>query len=307
MRKLLLLLLLAASPVLADNAPPATPPVRASIVEPDRDVGYTVGDVLTRKIRLEVKKPYELVKTSLPIVGYERRYKNQVTGIEVVRSGYEQSTSGDNNVYDLEISYQVFTNNVVAKPAALPAETVKFAAKGKQFDYRIPSFGFRVSPLAVFGQVVVEKDMSPLRGPLLLDPTPHQRWLKVLLGIMGTALLGLVYVLGAHTWLPRMGGPFARAYRALRKLPATDDGLRQAVTRVHEALNKTAGSSVFNTTGFLESKPGFVPVAGQLDQFFRLSRHVFFEPAAAHGLEEAPIAWLRNFCRACRNCERGMK
>ncbi|HEY3328249.1 MAG TPA: hypothetical protein VGK14_13930 [Novimethylophilus sp.] len=311
MKKLFLLLLFASSPLLADDAPSAElqqdARVRIGINEPGRDVGYTVGDILTRTVTLEVKKPYELVRTSLPIVGYEKRYKGQVTGIELSGSKLEQSSGPDTNRYTLQLSYQVFTNNVVAKPAALPAETIKFSAAGKQFDYRIPSWNFRISPLAVFGQVVVEKDMSPLRGPLLLDAAPHKQFMTALLIVLGLSLLGLVYILGVHTWLPRMGGPFAQAYRELRKMPATDVGLQQAVACVHEALNQTAGSSVFSTLGFIESKSGFLPVTAELDRFFTLSRHVFFEPSMPHGLDQTPLVWLRKFCLACRHCERGLK
>lgn len=311
MKKLLLLLLFIAHPLMADtilpDEPDQDPRVRISIINPDRDVGYTVGDILTRTITLEVQKPYELVKTSLPIVGYERRWKNQLTGIELSKISVEESSGSDTHTYVLHLSYQVFTNNVVAKPAVLPREFIKFSTTGKQFTYRIPSWNFRVSPLATFGQVVIEKDMSPFRAPLLLDDTQNKRILTALLAVLGVSLLGLLYVLGANTWLPRMGGPFAKAYRDLRKMPATDDGLKQAVARVHEALNKTAGSSVFSAVGFLESKPGFLPVTAGLDQFFKLSRNVFFEPTAPHGLDQPPLTWLRQFCLACRNCERGMK
>lgn len=314
MKKLLLPLLFALLSLEAYAATPEKsgpvkplPEVRIGTREPDREVGYTVGDVLTRTITLEVAKPYQLVKTSLPIVGYEKRYKGQVTGIELVRSSHVHEDRGDYNRYVLRLSYQVFTNNVVAKPASLPAEVVQFSTQGHQFDFRIPSWSFRISPIAVFGSVNVEKDMSPLRGPFTLDPTPHRQLMFGLLGVLALSLLGLVYVFGVHSWLPRMGGPFARAYRTLRKLPDTPEGLKSGVTAVHEALNRSAGSSVFNTLGFLESKAGFLPVAGDLDRFFRLSRHVFFEPTAAHGLEEAPLAWLRRFCLACRHCERGLK
>lgn len=311
MKKLFLLLLFATPPLFADTAAAdeaqTDARVHLSVANPERDVGYTVGDILARTVTLEVKKPYALVKTSLPIVGYERRYKGQVVGIELRNIRVDESSGSDTNTYTLHLAYQVFTNNVVAKPAILPAELVKFSSAGKQFDYRIPSWNFRISPLAVYGSVVVEKDMSPLRGPLLLDAAPHQRLLAGLLGVLGLSLLGLLYILGAHTWLPRMGRPFARAYRDLRKLPANDAGLQQAVARVHQAINKTAGSSVFNTVGFLESQPGFLPVSAELDKFFRLSRHVFFEPGAAHGLDQAPLAWLRQFCQACRHCERGLK
>lgn len=311
MKKLLLLLLIVATQTWADTTPPdelkQDSRVRISVVNPDRNVGFTVGDILTRTVTLEVKKPYQLVKTALPIVGYERRWKNQLTGIVLEQISVDESSGLDTNKYVVKLGYQVFTNNVVAKPAVLPEEIVKFSADGKQFAYPIPSWYFRISPIATYGQVIIEKDMSPFRGPLLLDTTSHKNLLVVLLSVFGVSLLGLLYVLGVNTWLPRMGGPFAKAYRDLRKVPATEDGLKQAVARVHEALNKTAGSSVFNAMGFLESKPGFLPVTAGLDQFFKLSRHVFFEPTAPHGLDQPPLTWLRQFCLACRNCERGMK
>lgn len=283
--------------------------VRIRTVEPERNVGYTVGDVLERTVILEVKKPYKLIHTSLPIVGYERRYKGQVIGIELRHIKVDESAGSDATTYQLHLAYQVFTNNIVPKPAILPAEVVKFSGDGKVFEYRIPSWSFRISPLAVYGSVKLETDMSPFRGPLLLNAHGEKLRLKILGGIFAVSLLGLLYVLGANTWLPRMGGPFARAYRALRKLPDTEEGLRQAVARVHESFNATAGNAVFggNVDTFLRQKPAFAPLKADIERFFGLSRQVYFEPGAAHETGEHPIAWLRQFCKRCRNCERGLK
>jgi len=285
--------------------------VKVTTIEPERDVGYTVGDILQRTIVLDVKKPYSLQETSLPIVGYEHRWKGQPTGIELRKIESEKNDMGESTQYVLRLDYQVFTNNVVAKPAALPAEVIKFKGNNKLYQYRIPSWNFRISPIAVFGSVKIEQDMSPFRGPLLLDPTPGKKRLKVLIGVFAVALLGLLYVFGSHTWLPRMGGPFARAYRdinKLRKLPATDTALKQAVARVHQSLNATAGSSVFGDTldNFLQKKPAFTPIKADIEHFFGLSRQVFFEPKAAHQVGDSPFGWLREFCRRCRDCERGL-
>lgn len=105
-----------------------------------------------------------------------------------------------------------------------------------------------------------------------------------------------------------MGAPFAKAYRDIRKLPATSEGLQQAVARVHRSLNFTAGNSVFkdNLDQFVQQKPAFKPVMVDIEQFFGSSRQVFFEPQAEHQAGEVPLDWLRNFCRRCRDCERGL-
>jgi hypothetical protein len=291
----------------AEDGVVSDPRVALRTIEPARDVGYTVGDTLQRTIILEAVKPYVLLKTSLPIAGNDQKRRGKGSGIEVREVRLEERNAVGKSIYTLHITYQVFTNNIVAKPAALPAEFVKFGGEGKNFDVRIPSWSFRISPLAVYGSVVVERDMSTFRGPLLLDAARDRQILWALLGVLAVSLLGLFYILGTTTWLPRMGGPFARAARDLKKLASKHDGLAPGVSRVHQALNASCGQVVFDSAGLIAARPGFAAMQADVDQFFRLSRAVFFEPNAAHGIDGDVIAWLRGFCRRCRNCERGLK
>jgi mxaA protein len=283
------------------------PRIKVSTIEPTRDVGYTVGDTLSRTVILEAPKSLQLIETSLPIAGNDKKRQGKGSGIEVREVTLNKSTGLDSNIYTLHLTYQLFTGGVVARPTSLPAEFVKFAGEGESFDFRIPSWSFRMSPLAVFGSVVVEKDMSGFRGPLLLDATRQYQFLWGLLGLLTISGLGLLYVLGTYTWLPRMGGPFARAYRDLKKLPATADGLSQGVVRMHQAFNATVGGSVFDSASFLSIRPAFTPAISDIDRFFSLSRTVFFEPGAPHGIDGDAVMWLRQFCRRCRDCERGLK
>lgn len=291
--------------------PPMNPAdIKVSVVDPERDVGYVVGDVLKRTVTLEVKKPFSLVETSLPIVGYEHRYQGQITGIELTGISTKQAEHDEKTIYTIDLAYQVFTRGKVAKPAILRPEILKFksAANGDVLQYQIPPFRFRISPLSVFGQVKIEDEMSTFRPPFLLDATPEKFRLKILLGVLAVALTGLLYIFGMRAWLPRMGAPFAKAFRDIRKLPDNTDGLQQAVARMHKALNATAGHSLFsdNLDLFITQKPAFKPVKDEIDRFFGLSRQVFFEPQAGHEAGEAPLLWLRRFCRHCRDCERGL-
>lgn len=283
------------------------PRIKILTIEPARDVGYTVGDLLTRTVILESPKNLTLFDTSIPIVGNEKKRRGKGNGIELYDVKFESQPGVTVNRYTLKLTYQIFTTSVTAKPAALPPEFVKFGGKDeKSFEFRIPSWSFRTSPLAVFGSVVVEQDMSGFKGPLQLDDTRPRLWLWSLLGILGASLLGLLYVLGTAIWLPRMGRPFARALRDLKKLPDTAEGLSQAVARLHKAFNTTAGSSVFESAAFIEQKPAFAPVSAEIERFFNLSRNVFFDSHAAHGIE-SPMTWLKQFTRRCRDCERGLK
>lgn len=287
--------------------------VKLSIVEPSRDLGYTVGDVLKRVITVQVNKPYSIVKTSLPIVGYERRYKGKIIGIDVSAIKLTESEQSDTHTYTIDVDYQVLTNNVVAKPAALPAEVLHFKtvdAKGKSsvVQYRIPSWNFRVSPLAVFGSVKVEQDMSGLRGPLLLETSQHILKRNIAIGVLGFAILGLLYILGNLAWLPRMGAPFSKALRDMRKYPNTATGIQQAVSRLHLAINATANQTIFNNSieDLISKKPAFSAVKEDLSTFFEISRHAFFESTPNPNHQANNIAWLKAFARRCRDCERGL-
>lgn len=286
--------------------------VSIKIKEPGRDVGYTVGDILTREITVTIKKPYVLVEESLPIVGYERRYKGQLIGIDLAKLDYSKETGKEANTHHISLSYQVFTNNVVAKPAALPGEYLRLldtsSKDRKVYRYRIPSWSFSISPISVFGQVKIESDMSGYRGPLLLNASHLQTRLKVFIAVLAIALLTLLYMLGKYTWLPHMGGPFAKAYRSITKSKHNAEGMQLAVSRLHDALNTSAGYSLFsnNLSAFLLKKPAFRHIQAELAQFFDLSRQVFFEANANKPLGEQEWAWLAQFCKQCRDCERGL-
>ncbi len=280
------------------------------IVDPTRDAGYVVGDILQRKITLTVKQPYELITESLPIVGYEHRYRGKKSGIELVKINQSMDKNADSETYTLDLSYQVFKTDRVAKPAALRAEVIKLRhTKTKEVvQYRLPDFAFRISPLSLIGQIKLDEEMYPFIPPLTLDSQPVTFNIKVLSVILALALLGLLYIFGAYAWLPRMGAPFAKAYRDVKKLSDSPEDIKQAVTRVHQSLNQTAGGSLFNNNldAFISQHEAFLPVKSEIEQFFGLSHEVFFEDASQSLNTESPKAWLLQFCRRMRDCERGL-
>jgi mxaA protein len=298
------------SPAIPENA------IKLSLVNPDRSAGFMMGDLLSRSVTIEVKEPYKLVETTLPIVGYEHRYRGQVSGIELRKISHAHKENRDSITYTIDLTYQIFTTAPVVKPAILPGETIKFQgpkteeAKDGLVQYTIPPFYFRTSPMAVFGAVKVEQDMSPFQPPFLLQPYPEKQKLVACLVVLGFSLLGLLYILGSRAWLPLMGRPFALAGRQLAKLSKknTEANLKLAIGCVHHALNETAKYSVFsdNTAPLFDKASGFKAIENELNQFFVLSNQVFFEEQHTTQPAQA-MQWLRNFCKQCRDCERGLK
>lgn len=284
--------------------------VSMTTVEPERLVGYTVGDVITREVALNIKAPYKLIDTSLPIVGYEKRYKGQLLGIELKSIRHTKKEQKDSVTHNITLVYQVFTNNVVAKNAALGPEYLQLINVNDKKDlvkFRIPSLGIAISPIAIFGAVKVETNMTQFRAPLLLDKSRQMMGLKYAIAVLVVSLLGLLYILGQRAWLPRMGGAFAKAYRKLNRFSQTHAPLKNSVAELHTAFNTTAAYSVFsnNLTTFLAEHPQFNAIHDEINQFFEVSRQVYFEPNAKIPVHE-PQQWLTKFARHCRDCERGL-
>ena len=160
--------------------------------------------------------------------------------------------------------------------------------------------------------------MSKYQGPLLLNNTPEKQRLKIFLTLLALSLIGLLYMLGKYSWLPRMGGPFAKSYRLIHKLskksqPNAPETIQKVVSSMHSALNSTAGYSLFNDNldSFLAKKPAFNAIKTELQQFFSLSNQVFFESNAKNSITanidgKTSVEWLAQFCRRCRDCERGL-
>jgi len=320
-RKYALMLFMCVAPITAlalDSQ--ELPDVKEGIVtletkDPVKLVGYTVGDVIEREVTLTIQAPYKLIDTSLPIPGYEKRYRGQLIGIELKSINHIKEESKKQTVHHIKLAYQVFTNNVVAKNAALGPEylnLINTTDKKELVKYRVPSLTIAISPIAIFGQVKVENNMSPLLGPLLMTDTKEKQSLKISLAAIVLSLIGLLYILGKSAWLPRMGGAFAKAYRSVRRTDNTEQGLKQAISAVHLALNTTAGMSVFNDnlSTFLHNHPDFYPIRPEIEAFFGLSRRIYFEPSfkpeSKFGLDSNPHQWLVKFARHCRDCERGL-
>lgn len=317
MRHLLLTLLFTLLPLpalaLDSQLLPDVKPGIVSIktIDPAKRVGYTMGDVIEREVILTIRAPYKLIETSLPIVGYEKRYRGQVIGIELKAISHQKEEHEGYATHHIKLAYQNFTKTVVAKNVALGPEYLNLINTSNSKDlvkYRIPILNVNVSPLAIFGQVKVENNMSPLLEPLPMSSEQEQKALKIAFAVLAVSLLGLLYILGQHAWLPRMGGHFAKAYRSIKKLPNSGERLKLAVSAVHKALNQTAGLTIFNDNldVFLASHANFHAIEPELKQFFALSRQVYFEPDADHGLGVNPTQWLLTFTRRCRDCERGL-
>ena len=262
---------------------------------PERDIGYIVGDRLTRTAVLEVQSPYALALSSLPAKGLSRQ------GIELRGIEMRESPASGAVRYALRLDYQVFARAATPRKIVLPQETLQLKGDGRVIKVVIPTWSFRVSPLAAQDETHIEQDMSPFRGPMPRETKTRQRLLAACIALIAVAASALLYFNGSRRWLPGMGGAFATACRQLGRLPASDT--QQAVTAIHQAFNRTFGANLFkpDLPKFFAAHPRFVPVRSEIEDFFNLSDGVLFGAAATDSYTPHK---LRHFCKLCRDCER---
>jgi mxaA protein len=57
----------------------------------------------------------------------------------------------------------------------------------------------------------------------------------------------------------------------------------------------------------LAHAPSFKAIEAELTQFFALSHQVFFDTQSTASHDAKSLFWLKQFCKQCRDCERGLK
>ena len=280
--------------------------VNISILDPNQKVGYTVGDYINREITLTVKEPFKLIEESLPIVGYEKRYRGQLLGISLKAINVSKKTKDGLTTFVIKLKYQIFTNNVVAKPASITADYYRFINPNepkKIQKFRVPAFTFAISPIAIFGDVKIENDMSPYRGPFLKDKIPDENKIKFSLFALIIILLSFIYIYGRYTWLPNR--TFSMVYRRFKKQKPSAANTKKIITALHAGFDNLIEQSLFedNIALLIKKNGSFKHIEKELHTFFKISRALFFQKHIKLDQDELN-KWLINFSLHCRMCER---
>lgn len=279
-------------------ASPST--LQLHVTEP-RAYGYQVGDVLQRRVAVDVPEGLALDEASVPRPGARGR------ALEL-RAVHRTPASGRE---DLVLEYQVFLAPPTVRTLELPPLVLHFTGTPRAQDVRADAWPVTIAPLVPVevsprrGLGDLQPDLDPPRLPTDGLRTRGAAWLA------GAALLGGVLSL-LHFGLPwwnRRHRPFARAWLDLRRLRPTADGSddasawRQACERLHAAFNESGGEVLFEhgIERFAARRPGFAPLREDVRRFLAISRRGFFGDGVH---EPGDLAWLVGFGRRCRDAER---
>jgi mxaA protein len=264
-----------------------------------RAFGYTVGDVVSRRIALQVPAGLTLDEDTLPRAGAKGR------ALELQRVVLHKSLTGVPD--SLQLDYQVFLAPRELRVLEMPPIELRFDGPLRPQTLRIDAWPVTVAPLAPAEPSPRDGlgEMRPDRPPPPLDTAAPLARLALEAGAMLLLLGYLVHVYLVLPWSAQRRRPFGRAWKLLSALPARPDAAqrRAAFERLHAALNETAGEVLFEPglDRFVALRPRFAPVHDDLVRFFADSGKEFFA-----GRDDAVDArWMVAFCRRCRDLERG--
>jgi mxaA protein len=298
-RSLGLLLFLLASSFAWAGAPAA----RLQVSEP-RAFGHTLGDVLERRVVLELDRPLRLADDALPRPGRIGAW------LELSPPQVQARPGAGHTRYEITLSYQVVNSPREIVTLALPEVVFSLEGGPRRAMESVPDFPFTLAPLTpehVLARAPLD-EMQPAAAPPRIDTGG----LRLRLAAYGVAAGAILLFLAGRLWgipfLTAGRGPFALACRELRRLSrsSSDGTRREAIRRVHRAFDRTAGRALFaaELPAFLREHPRYAPLAPDIERFFELSRREFFAGGAA---EPDLLPWLAGFCAACRGVERGTR
>jgi mxaA protein len=281
----------AAAAIAADDGAALT----AQTIEP-RAYGYQVGDLVERRIAVDVPAGLALDADSLP-------RPTRGAALEL-RAAERRARRGHEEIV---LVYQVLLAPATVRTLELPVVNLRFDGTPRAQELRIDAWPVTVAPL-------VPVEVSPRRGlgelqpdvaPPHLDTRPARLRLTASVAALLLLLAGLAIVRRLLPWWHRRDLPFERAWHVVRALPAAPDAAawRSACRQVHAALDATAGAVLFerDVAGFGDRRAAYAPLREDMRRFLRMSRREFFAGGAR---ESGDAAWLVAFCRRCRDAER---
>jgi mxaA protein len=278
------------------SLPAAAQIVSVKLQPPERDFGYSVGDVLTSDAVIVVGPGTVLDTNSLP-------YASPVTpSIDLRRVTVSDAAAAEGGRrIAIRTEYQTFETPDEVSRIEVPGYELVFSGAGKRVPVNVPGFGFSVSPFRHDIQAAVDPALIKPDHPVaFIDMTvPRMRFFAAL----AAAAASLFWLLAMQNWLPwrRQGDkPFARAAARIRRAGEAPEAWRI----LHRAFDETAGMRLFSgdIETFLSRHTRFASYRSDIESFFAASHETFFTPGS--GTTVVPPRHLENLCRRLAKAER---
>lgn len=267
-----------------------------------RPFGYVVGDTLEQELILTVTGGETLDEKKLP------KPVRLNTWLELRSVNVTEIARTAGKIYRVKLLYQFPNAPIEVRVVELPAQRFIFSKADNLIEAKSTEWPVTIGPITP-EEVLARNGLEAMRPDVVpqgIDTTGFRHRLIA----YGVALISLIlFWCYRHFGIPYLATqrrPFTRAYRELdrltRQFPSA--AFPRAIERLHQALNETAGRSLFveNIERFLAHRPIQSDLATMTRQFFQLSRDEFFGVGVPESQRSLP--WMLDFCRAWRDVER---
>lgn len=276
-----------------------------------RPYGYFTGDIIERSFEIETAGSDTVTPASLPRPGAVSYW------LELRAISHSTKVTGNRATHTLNLTYQTFYAPIDPRKITIPETRLTVeTAKGAE-DVRLPPFTFITSPLR---EIFPEKSGETSETFLRPDAPPQllatRDTLNATLALAGLSL-ALLALLARHlSWFPfhkRAARPFSQAARdvehVLSGTAAGSGAYREAALILHRAFDAAAGERLLaaDVPLFIERHPEHRDSRVAIEDFFNVSRALFFGEGTAIGGIAASPAFLRDLAGRLRREERGVR
>ncbi|WP_280151603.1 calcium incorporation protein MxaA [Piscinibacter sp. XHJ-5] len=253
----------------------------AATVEQPRPFGHVIGDVLTQRVLLH-DDGHEVTATAPPAGRVGPWLERRPARVERDSAGRRW----------LVLDYQVINAPRDVSVVSLPALTIATQAGA---PLSLPAWPVSIGPLTRPGAL---DPMRPDRPPAPRPTETLERQLALAIGALAFVLLAWLGWWAARQWRDARALPFARAWRALRRL---DPAGGEAWLVLHRAIDASAGRVVQSATlsRLFVDAPQLAALRTRIEDFYRRSDQRFFADERA-----GPPYPLLDLCRALREVEK---
>ncbi|SNR96478.1 hypothetical protein SAMN05192560_1994 [Methylobacillus rhizosphaerae] len=265
MRRLLLLLLFLALPVVA-----AEKSINATSFV--RDVGYRVGDVVQQRVEIITPAGFELDEGSLP----KRRGAGAHIELRDVTHHTEKVDKGIKHV--LIFDWQVFRTLRDVRTIPLRDLELSFRQGEEVLVARLQAAEILMAPML---PTMLTPEQAAPREAVAPAAQPLQPILEQLGAAVFALLIAVLYFAWRFDLLPfsaKHASPFRQAVREIRRVRKQQDALPTSVRILSRAFNEYAQSAVTQegVQAFLARHPELQTLRTDIEQFFSATQQMFF-------------------------------
>jgi mxaA protein len=249
-----------------------------------RDSGYLLGDLVDEHVELALPAGFRLDVDSLPLPG-------RVAPWLELRSARIDDGQQERDRVNITVTYQVFAEVEQASRVPIPRFTLRLRGATQVQTVTVPEKSFLLSPALPSTLTDEDRVLKPSPPPSAL---PAARLVAGFVLGLAASLACAAYLLWAYDrlpFLPRLPGPFARAWRrwrrrahAIRRTTSSSrrelsDAERDGLLRDwHSALNQAAGETLYASTlpRLFARAPYLQPLRQRIENQFDRSWTAFY-------------------------------